>query len=240
MMKIHAFVLTLVVLVLAVGVAKADTKWPNAPYGSIVAVANLSPVDKSLIVRGSVAMVWPRPGQGPANVTVNMTGALSQMTMAHIHLVWHIARHCRQFGLGLAPHPMRLTQPRLGLLPHLILNPFIYTSMQCSNSIIHNATGKPIRLDLLPVLNGTRPMPLNPPLSFRGIISFTAPLTTERVAAWDPDNNHMNFIEALQQGLLYVNVHSVGFPAGALQGKLLCKDPCMFSIGGGVVNPGGH
>ncbi|EFJ48178.1 hypothetical protein VOLCADRAFT_104872 [Volvox carteri f. nagariensis] len=181
----YACLLSFVVLLLSFGHStRAEPRsptgsWPNAPFGSIVAAARLLPVDKSLVVHGSAAVVWPRERDGPGYVTINMTGTLNQMTMAHIHL---------------------------------------------------NATGKPIRLDLLPVLNGTRPMPLNPPLSFRGIVSFTAPLTYTRAAAWDPNNSGMGFLDALQQGLLYVNVHSVGFPAGAVQGKLVCKDPCMFPL----------
>ncbi|GIL90725.1 hypothetical protein Vretifemale_18491 [Volvox reticuliferus] len=141
----------------------------------------------SSVVRGSMALVWPRPNMGNASVSLNLTGALDQITMAHIRL---------------------------------------------------NATDTPIRLDLLPRYPDTAPVPLNPPLSFRGIMGFTVPFDYLRVGAWDPDNDHMSFIQALQEGLLYVSVQTAAMPGGALQGKLECQSPCMFSIGGGVVYAG--
>ncbi|GIL56903.1 hypothetical protein Vafri_12193, partial [Volvox africanus] len=178
----------LAVLILAASEVKATPIWPDAPYGSVVAVARLTSLDKSLVVRGSVALVWPRPNMGNASVALNLIGALNQITMAHIRL---------------------------------------------------NATNAPIRLDLLPRYPGVAAVPLNPPLNFRGTFGFTVPFDYLRVGAWDPDNDHMNFIQSLQKGLLYVSVQTVGMPGGALQGKLECKPPCMFSIGGGgVVYPG--
>ncbi|GIL90728.1 hypothetical protein Vretifemale_18491 [Volvox reticuliferus] len=177
----------LAVLVLAASAVNGRLAWPDAPYGSIVAVAKLTSRDKSSVVRGSMALVWPRPNMGNASVSLNLTGALDQITMAHIRL---------------------------------------------------NATDTPIRLDLLPRYPDTAPVPLNPPLSFRGIMGFTVPFDYLRVGAWDPDNDHMSFIQALQEGLLYVSVQTAAMPGGALQGKLECQSPCMFSIGGGVVYAG--
>ncbi|GIL56904.1 hypothetical protein Vafri_12193 [Volvox africanus] len=145
-------------------------------------------------------------------------------------------------------------------LTHVILSPFlhftihaaIYSLTTTPISFQHrmvpriatlvdlkNATNAPIRLDLLPRYPGVAAVPLNPPLNFRGTFGFTVPFDYLRVGAWDPDNDHMNFIQSLQKGLLYVSVQTVGMPGGALQGKLECKPPCMFSIGGGgVVYPG--
>ncbi|GLI64478.1 hypothetical protein VaNZ11_007753, partial [Volvox africanus] len=177
----------LAVLALAASEVKGAPIWPDAPYGSIVAVAKLTSLDKSLVVRGSVALVWPRPNMGNASVALNLTGALNQITMAHIRL---------------------------------------------------NETDTPIRLDLLPSYPDTAPVPLNPPLNLRGTLGFTVPFDYLRVGAWDPDNDHMNFIQLLQKGLLYVSVQTVSLPGGALRGKLECKSPCMFSIGGGVAYPG--
>ncbi|GLI58596.1 hypothetical protein VaNZ11_000324 [Volvox africanus] len=184
---VPAPVLWLTVFVLFLAVGNGAPVWPDGPYGSLVAVAKLIPVDKSLVVRGSVALVWPRPNMGNASVALNLTGALNQITMAHIRL---------------------------------------------------NATGAPIRLDLLPRYPNTAPVPLNPPLNFRGTLGFTVPFDYLRVGAWDPDNDHMNFIQLLQKGLLYVSVQTVSLPRGALRGRLECKPPCMFSIGGGAAHPG--
>ncbi|GIL90729.1 hypothetical protein Vretifemale_18491 [Volvox reticuliferus] len=77
----------LAVLVLAASAVNGRLAWPDAPYGSIVAVAKLTSRDKSSVVRGSMALVWPRPNMGNASVSLNLTGALDQITMAHIRLV---------------------------------------------------------------------------------------------------------------------------------------------------------
>lgn len=42
---------------------------------------------QNLNVRGNLAMVWPREGRGNANVSLNMTGTLDDMTTAHIYEV---------------------------------------------------------------------------------------------------------------------------------------------------------
>ncbi|GIL46831.1 hypothetical protein Vafri_3707 [Volvox africanus] len=92
-------------------------------------------------------------------------------------------------------------------------------------TVSQNTTGTPIRLDLLPCYPGMAAVPLNPPLNFRGTLGFTVPFDYVRVGAWDPDNNHMNFIQSPQKGLMYVSVQTVAMPGGAHTGQTRVQAP---------------
>ncbi|GIL56885.1 hypothetical protein Vafri_12175 [Volvox africanus] len=107
-----------------------------------------------------------------------------------------------------------------------------YVAVNLTNSLaeitmahIHvtNATaGNPVVLGLLPRPSGR----LDPPLSYRGTFWFITKFTPSSL----PNGlSAATFFDLLNQGLLYVNVHTTTFPAGAVRGNLTCKPPCTYT-----------
>ncbi|KAG2438774.1 hypothetical protein HXX76_005316 [Chlamydomonas incerta] len=92
-----------------------------------------------------------------------------------------------------------------------------------------NATAKnPIRLGLFPSVTapGT-PVLLNPPFSYnKGEVTFERAWNETDIGYWG--TNLDTFLALLRNGELYVNVHTVTYPGGEIQGTLKCKSPCRF------------
>ncbi|KAG2453365.1 hypothetical protein HYH02_001589 [Chlamydomonas schloesseri] len=92
-----------------------------------------------------------------------------------------------------------------------------------------NATAKnPIRLGLFPAVTApATPVLLNPPFSYnKGEVTFERPWNETDIGYWGVSLD--TFLDLLRNRELYVNVHTVGYPGGEIQGTLKCKSPCRF------------
>ncbi|KXZ51377.1 hypothetical protein GPECTOR_13g866 [Gonium pectorale] len=93
---------------------------------------------------------------------------------------------------------------------------------------VANASARnPIRLGLLP--RTLTPTLLDPPVSYRGSFTFTTAIDRFAIAAWGIEDPFL-FIALLQQGSLYVNVHTTANPSGEVQGFLECMAPCQWPV----------
>eukprot|EP00198_Chlamydomonas_reinhardtii_P003674 XP_001693010.1 predicted protein [Chlamydomonas reinhardtii] len=85
------------------------------------------------------------------------------------------------------------------------------------------------RLGLFPSITAPRTaVLLNPPFSYnKGEVSFERPWNATDIGYWDTSLD--TFLTLLRDGDLYVNVHTVAYPGGEIQGTLKCKSPCRFN-----------
>ncbi len=86
------------------------------------------------------------------------------------------------------------------------------------------SAGNPVILGLLPRLMTKSLALLDPPVSYRGTFWWITKFNANALASgYSPES----FFMLLRAGLLYVNVHTVAYPGGAVRGNLTCKPPCM-------------
>ncbi|KXZ47002.1 hypothetical protein GPECTOR_39g496 [Gonium pectorale] len=84
----------------------------------------------------------------------------------------------------------------------------------------------PVRLDLVPRTPSAAPVLLDPPYSYNGGLDLTTAFDGARLARWGLSVEEFLFL--LKRDKLYVNVHTLSYPGGEIQGMLKCKQPCRF------------
>ncbi|GLC46222.1 hypothetical protein PLESTB_001537000 [Pleodorina starrii] len=96
---------------------------------------------------------------------------------------------------------------------------------------VNSAQGNPIIAAILPRMNGPTPVLLNPPVSYKGPFTFNATFGQDDLAAITRGMTAKKFLSLLKDGRIFVNVHTVQQPGGALQGILDCKGDCKPKLG---------
>ncbi|PNH06537.1 hypothetical protein TSOC_007089 [Tetrabaena socialis] len=96
------------------------------------------------------------------------------------------------------------------------------------------SANKPIRLDVLPRLSSAKPTLLNPPLSYKGNLSFASGFGDGSLRMWDAGMDLTRFVQLLNDGVLFFNVHTAANPAGEISGKFVCQEPCMWLLCGAL------
>ncbi|KAG2438772.1 hypothetical protein HXX76_005314 [Chlamydomonas incerta] len=96
--------------------------------------------------------------------------------------------------------------------------------------VANASANNPIRLGLFPKVTAPKiPVLLNPPLTYKGTLNFTAYFNATDIGYWG-SAEPLDFLMQLSRGELYVNVHTVANPGGEVQGRFACKDQCMWPV----------
>ncbi|PNH06536.1 hypothetical protein TSOC_007088 [Tetrabaena socialis] len=106
------------------------------------------------------------------------------------------------------------------------------------SGVTNASANNPIRLDVLPRLSSAKPTLLNPPLSYKGNLSFASGFGDGSLRMWDTGMDLTRFVQLLNDGVLFFNVHTAANPAGEISGKFVCKETCAWPVCSAV--PGGR